>query len=43
VPYAERKAKMEAEINGLKEGLSILEAGSPAGAFNFLQIKAHQQ
>merc|ERR1719420_1682056 len=40
VPYAERKAKMEAEISGLKEGLAILEAESPAGAFaSFLQIK----
>jgi len=42
VPYAERKAKMEAEISGLKEGLSILEAESPAGAFAaFLQVKEH--
>jgi hypothetical protein len=42
VPYAERKAKMEAEINGLKEGLSILEAESPSGAFaSFLQVKEH--
>merc|ERR1719161_2222575 len=29
VPYEERKAKIEAEINGLKEGLAILEAESP--------------
>merc|ERR1719217_259761 len=42
VPYEERKAKMEAEINGLKEGLAILEAESPSGAFaSFLQIKKH--
>jgi len=42
VPYEERKAKMEAEINGLKEGLSILEAESPSGAFaSFLQVKQH--
>merc|ERR1719161_2153571 len=42
VPYAERKAKMEAEISGLKEGLAILEAESPAGAFSaFLQVKNH--
>jgi len=41
VPYAERKAKREAEINGLKEGLSILAAESPAGAFAFLQIRSH--
>jgi len=42
VPYEERKAKMEAEISGLKEGLSILEAESPAGAFAaFLQVKEH--
>merc|ERR1719217_691302 len=40
VPYAERKAKREAEINGLKEGLAILEAESPAGAFSFLQRQA---
>merc|ERR1719456_2245031 len=37
VPYAERKAKREAEINGLKEGLAILEEESPSGAFSFLQ------
>merc|ERR1719171_1473333 len=37
VPYAERKAKREAEINGLKEALAILEEESPAGAFSFLQ------
>merc|ERR1719146_440334 len=44
VPYAERKAKREAEINGLKEALAILEEESPAGAFSFLQrhaIRAH--
>jgi len=42
VPYAERKAKMEAEIAGLKEGLAILEEESPAGAFSsFLQIHQH--
>jgi len=41
VPYEERKAKMEAEIAGLKEGLAILEAESPAGAFTFLQIQQH--
>merc|ERR1719506_2264358 len=40
VPYAERKAKMDAEIAGLKEGLAILEEESPAGAFaSFLQIR----
>merc|ERR1719380_166745 len=38
VPYEERKAKMEAEIEGLQKGLAILEAESPAGAFSFLQI-----
>jgi chromosome segregation ATPase len=37
--YAERKAKMEAEITGLKEALAILEAEAPAGSFNFLQIR----
>merc|ERR1719456_194200 len=42
VPYAERKAKMEAEINGLKEGLAILEQESPSGAFNFLQLREHK-
>lgn len=41
VPYAERKAKMEAEINGLKEGLAILEEESPSGAFSFMQIRQH--
>merc|ERR1719217_1131578 len=38
VPYAERKAKRDAEIAGLKEGLAILEEESPAGAFSFLQV-----
>jgi len=37
VPYAERKAKREAEISGLKDALAILAAESPAGAFSFLQ------
>jgi len=41
VPYAERKAKMEAEIQGLQDALAILEAESPAGAFSFLQIRRH--
>jgi len=40
VPYAERKAKREAEIAGLKEGLAILEADAPAGAVAFLQLRA---
>merc|ERR1719160_1204899 len=40
VPYAERKAKREAEINGLKEGLAILESESPSGAFSFMQQHA---
>merc|ERR1719321_535749 len=39
VPYAERKAKREAEIAGLKEGLAILEADAPAGAVAFLQLR----
>jgi len=42
VPYEERKAKMEAEISGLKEGLAILEEESPSGAFaSLLQVKQH--
>jgi len=41
VPYEERKAKRDAEIQGLKDALGILEAESPAGAFNFLQIRLH--
>merc|ERR1719198_2267851 len=42
VPYEERKAKMEAEISGLKEGLAILESESPSGAFaSLLQVKQH--
>merc|ERR1719263_2052680 len=43
VPYAERKAKMEAEISGLKEGLAILEEESPSGAMTFLQVQRHRQ
>jgi len=41
VPYAERKAKRDAEIQGLKDALAILEADSPAGAFSFLQVRRH--
>merc|ERR1719160_2142895 len=40
VPYAERKAKREAEISGLKEGLAILEE-APGGAVAFLQERRH--
>merc|ERR1719240_1214700 len=40
VPYAERKAKREAEIDGLKEGLAILEE-APGGAVAFLQVRRH--
>jgi len=40
VPYAERKAKREAEISGLKEGLAILEE-APGGAMSFLQVRRH--
>jgi len=43
VPYEERKAKRDAEIAGLKEGLAILEEESPSGAFSFLQIHEHVQ
>merc|ERR1719443_1046219 len=42
VPYEERKAKRDAEIAGLKEGLAILEEESPSGAFSFLQVRSHQ-
>jgi chromosome segregation ATPase len=42
IPYEERKAKMEAEIAGLKDGLAILESESPSGAFaSFAQVKQH--
>lgn len=41
VPYAERKAKREAEIEGLKEGLAILEE-APGGAVSFLQVRRHR-
>jgi len=42
VPYEERKAKRDAEIAGLKEGLAILEAESPSGAFaSFIQVQQH--
>jgi len=41
VPYEERKAKRDAEIAGLKEGLAILEEESPSGAFSFMQVKSH--
>jgi chromosome segregation ATPase len=41
VPYAERKAKRDAEIEGLKDALAILEADAPAGSFSFLQIRRH--
>lgn len=43
VSYAERKAKMEAEINGLKEGLAILEEGGNESSFSFLQVRRHLQ
>jgi len=39
VPYEERKAKRDAEIQGLKDGLAILEEESPSGAFSFLQLR----
>jgi len=42
VPYEERKAKRDAEIAGLKEGLVILEEESPSGAFSFMQVQKHQ-
>lgn len=42
VSYEERKAKRDAEIAGLKEGLSMLEAESPSGAFtSLLQVHEH--
>jgi len=41
VSYEERKAKRDAEIQGLKNGLAILESDSPAGAFSFLQLPRH--
>jgi len=39
--YAERKAKRDAEIEGLKDALAILEADS--GTITFLQINKHLQ
>jgi len=40
VPYAERKAKRDAEITGLQEALSIIASDSPAGAFaSFVQVR----
>merc|ERR1719217_748657 len=42
VPYEERKAKRDAEIAGLKEGLAILEEESPSGAFSFMQVRSHR-
>jgi len=40
VPYAERKAKREAEIQGLKEALSIIASeGSSAAFASFAQIR----
>jgi len=42
VPYEERKAKRDAEIAGLKEGLAILEEEAGEGSFaSFLQIQKH--
>lgn len=38
VSYAERKAKREAEIQGLKDALSILESDAPAV---FAQVRGH--
>lgn len=43
VPYAVRKAKRDAEIQGLKEGLAIIDAESPAGGISFLQVQLHRQ
>jgi len=42
VPYEERKAKRDAEIAGLKEGLAILEEESPSGAFSFMQVRSYR-
>jgi chromosome segregation ATPase len=41
VSYEERKAKMESEIEGLQQGLAILEAEAAPGSFSFLQIARH--
>lgn len=41
VPYAERKAKREAEIEGLKEAFQILVETADAMNANFLQKPRH--
>merc|ERR1719161_3434265 len=43
MPYAERKAKREAEIEGLKQALTILEeTQGTLATVSFLQVKPHQ-
>jgi len=43
MPYAERKAKREAEIEGLKQALTILEETTGTlQMVSFLQVKPHQ-
>merc|ERR550514_2568572 len=43
MPYAERKAKREAEIEGLKQALTILEETTGTlQMVSFLQVKPHK-
>merc|ERR1719487_2867945 len=42
MPYAERKAKREAEIEGLKQALNLLgDTQGTLGTISFLQVRKH--